>query len=64
MSCRHRHERTGLETTARFPEQQHIAGIAAKSGDVLPDPGERRDDVEQALIAGGRVLRRGQFAQI
>ena len=38
-------------------EDRHLVGIAAKCGDVLLDPCQRRDHIEQAVISGN-VLRR------
>ena len=36
-----------------------LAGIAAEGGDVALHPSERRDKIEQAVVAGGAMLRFG-----
>ena len=36
----------------RFAEKSHVAGIATKFRDVLVNPFQRRDPIQQTVIAG------------
>jgi hypothetical protein len=51
---RHDQERADLSAAARLAEDRDVAGIAAKRGDVVAHPTERRDHVERAGIARPR----------
>ena len=53
----HAHAARGLA------EDGHVLGIAAEGRDVLAHPGERRDLVEDALVAGRRDAPAGQLVK-
>ncbi len=49
----HREQRGDHAGARRLAEDGDVAGVAAEPLDVVPDPAQRRDRVEQAAVGGG-----------
>ena len=54
------HQRDGVERAGREAEQRHVAGVAAEGADVLVNPLQRGELVEDAVLAGGQAVFCGQ----
>ncbi len=61
---RHGGERGDLAAAARLAKDEHVVGVAAKVGDVVPDPLQAELQIEHAREAAGGVARAAQLGQV
>ena len=60
----HYHQEGDLKGASRLSGDGHVAGVTAEGGDVVADPLQRRDQIEQAGVARAAVVGSADRVQV